>query len=524
MATRSRRFADALLPPSSNLYLDHVEYTDTAVTVQVSSTAPTAACPQCHQCASRIRGIYVRTLADLPWSGHNVQLQLRVRKFACDVPHCPQCIFAERLPHVAVPYARRTARLTEVVRAVAFAVGGEGGSRLLERLRMTTSATTLLRVIRQTPLPIRPPPRVLGIDDWARRKGQTYGSILVDLEHHQVVDLLPDRTAATIATWLHAYPGVEIVSRDRAEAYAEGVALGAPQAIHVADRWHVLKNLGDALEEVLQQHRARIKQVFVPAAPGAATADLHVDHPPPAVSAWMLAERQEKRQARLACYTQVLELRRRGMTLRAIAAHVGLNPKTVGRWLQTATFPERVPRPPRRKRLDPYQPYLLERWNAGCHNATRLWHEIKQQGYRGGCTRVRDFVAPFRQQRSGMDERTTWRVAVTDRAPPTVRTLRGCVLQRPNQITQREQNLVHQLRTAHPVVDEAVQLTQAFAAMVRQRQPEHLEPWLWQVANSEVAALRRFAAGIQRDKAAVVASLTLDWSHEHVAYCTSSVL
>jgi transposase len=440
---------------------------------------------------------------------------LHVRKFACDVPACAQRIFTERLAAVAAPYARRTERLTEVVRAVAFAVGGEAGSRLLDRLRMVISASTLLRVIRQTPLPVRPPPRVLGVDDWAKRKGQTYGSILVDLERHQVIDVLPERTAATIATWLHAHPGVAIVSRDRAEAYAEGVALGTPHAIHVADRWHVLKNLGDALEEVLQQHRARIKQVFVPAPPAPATADLHVDTPPLAVSARVLAERQAKRQVRLACYTQVLELRQRGMTLRAIAAHVGLNPKTVGRWLQTATFPERVPRPPRRKRLDPYTPYLVERWNAGCHNATRLWHEIKQQGYRGGCTRVRDFLAPFRQRRaqgSGMDARTTQRATVTDGTPPTIRTLRGCVLRRPDQITQREQNLVHRLRTAHPVVEAAVQLTQAFAAMVRQRQPEQLEPWLWQVANSEVAALRRFAAGIQRDKAAVVAGLTLEWS------------
>jgi transposase len=520
MATRSRHLADALIPPSPDLRLDHVELADTSATVRVTSAAPTAACPRCHHCATRIRGAYVRTLADLPWSGRSVRLQLRVRKFACDLPHCPQRIFTERLPNVTIPYARRTTRLTDVVRAVAFAVGGEGGSRLLHRLRMAVSATTVLRVIRRTGAEVRPTPRVLGIDDWARRKGQTYGSILVDLEHHQVVDLLPDRTATTVATWLRGHPGVEIVSRDRAEAYAEGAALGAPQAIHVADRWHLLKNLGDALEEVLQQHRAQIKQVFVPTSPEAApAAALHVNHPPPVVPARVLAERAAKRQARFACYTQVLALRQRGMTLRAIAAEVGLNPKTVGRWMQTATFPERVPRPSRRKCLDPYTPYLVERWNAGCHNATLLWHEIKQQGYGGGCTRVRDFLAPFRPrrgQRSGMDERTTQHAAVTDGVPPTIRTLRGCVLRRPDQITQHEQNLVHRLRTAHTVVEAAVQWTQAFAAMVRQRQPEHLEPWLWQVANSEVASLRRFAAGIQRDKAAILAGLTLEWSQGQV--------
>ncbi len=521
MATRSRHLADALIPPSSDLRLDHIELTDTSATVRVTSAAPTAACPRCHHGATRIRGAYVRTLADLPWSGRRVRLHLRVRKFACDVPHCPQRIFAERLPNVTAPYARRTTRLTEVMHAVAFAVGGEGGSRLLDRLRMAASASTLLRVIRRTPAPVRPTPRVLGIDDWARRKGHTYGSILVDLEHHQVVDLLPDRTATAVATWLHGHPGVEIVSRDRAEAYAEGAALGAPQAIHVADRWHVLKNLGDALEEVLQQHRGAIKHTFAPVPPALTidTADAQADSSAPHVAAWVLAERRAKRQARLERYAVVQDLRQRGMTLRAIAIHVGLNPKTVGRWLQAATFPERVPRSPRRKRLDSYTPYLVERWNAGCHNATLLWHEIKQQGYRGGCTRVRDFLAPFRSrrgQRSGMDERTVPHAAATDGAPPTVRTLRAGVLRHPERITQREQTLIHQLRTVHPVVDEAVHLTQRFAAMVRARQPEQLEAWLWHVANSEVVALRRFAAGIQRDKGAVVAGLTLEWSQGQV--------
>jgi transposase len=232
----------------------------------------------------------------------------------------------------------------------------------------------------------------------------------------------------------------------------------------------------------------------------------------------VLAERQAKRQAHLERYTTVHDLRQRGMTLRAIAAQVGLNQKTIQRWLHTAVFPERAPRPAQRSRLDPYKPYLLERWNAGCHNATKLWHEIKGQGYGGGCTGVRDFLAPFRHHhgRHTALRGTMSQPMTLDEAPPTIRTLVGSVLRRPDQITQREQNLVHRLRTVHPLVEEAVALTQAFATMVRQQQPEQLEPWLWRVANSEVAALRRFAAGIQRDKAAVLAALQEPWSQGQV--------
>jgi transposase len=282
----------------------------------------------------------------------------------------------------------------------------------------------------------------------------------------------------------------------------------------------VLKNLGDALEEVLQQHRTHIQQTFAPAPPRPIAArDVATTSFLPRVVARAQAERETTWQAHQERYTLVHELRQRGMTVRAIAAKVGLHPKTVGRWLRRSAAPKCLPRRARRRQLDPYTPYLVERWNAGCHNATVLWHEIKERGYRGGCTRVRDFLAPFRHRRgqgSATDATTPQRAAVADEPPPTIRTLVGCVLRRPNKITQGEQNLVHRLRTVHSRVAEAVALTQAFATMVRQRQPEQLAPWLWQVANSDITALRRFAAGIQRDQAAVLAGLTLEWSQGQV--------
>jgi transposase len=511
----SADLAAALVPQVPGLQLDQLHTTPTSLTIFCTSTTPTAQCPRCAQTARRVRGSYVRRLADLPWGSLTVAFHLRVRKFACDVRHCAQRIFTERLPALTEPYARRTARLTEVLRHIAFATVGEGGSRLAQRLRTPTSAVTLLRLIRRTALPDGPPPRVIGIDDWARRKGQTYGTIVVDLEQQQVVDLLPDRTAPTVATWLQRQPQVAIISRDRGSAYAEGAASGAPHAIQVADRWHLLGNLGDTLERVLHTHATAIKRTLEPVADLAVSA--HQRAPSPSALRRQ-PHSQEKRTARRATYTTVQDLRARGMTLRAIAERVGLSRKTVQRWVHTASFPERHPRPPRPSRLDPYKPYLIARWNDGCHTAKRLWQELQARGYRGGCTSVRDFLARFRPEDGRRRARgARHAVAVVSSAlPPTPRQLVSAVLRRGETVTPQEQAAVRQVRTVHPEVDQAVQFTYEFAVMVRQRQPEQFEPWLWRVANSEVTAFRSFAAGIQRDKAAVVAGLTLDWSQGQV--------
>jgi len=171
---------------------------------------------------------YQRTVADLPWGGHTVRLHLHVRKFFCRQPTCSRRVFTERLPHLVHPYARRTARLDSLLSLLAFALGGEPGARLVGRLGMTTSPATLLRLMRRATVPEQPTPRVLGVDDWAFRKGHRYGTILVDLEQEPVVE------------WLKAHPGVEIVSRDRAPAYAEAARKGAPHAVQVADRWHLI--------------------------------------------------------------------------------------------------------------------------------------------------------------------------------------------------------------------------------------------------------------------------------------------
>ena len=253
-----------LLPDPSLIVFDAVEIddADNLITCLASVTQRVALCPICMQPTSRIHSGYQRILADLPWAGIPVQFLLHVRRFFCQNDGCERKIFTERVPTVAAPWARRTQRMAEAQQAIGLAAGGSGGSRLCTALAMDGGVDLLLALIRNTQPPEHETPRVLGVDDWALRKGQTYGTILVDLEQGCVLDLLPDRTAEGLAHWLKAHPGVEIVSRDRAGAYAEGARQGAPDAIQVADRWHLLKNLTDAVYKALQKHQSAVEQML----------------------------------------------------------------------------------------------------------------------------------------------------------------------------------------------------------------------------------------------------------------------
>lgn len=204
--------------------------------------------------------------ADLPWAGLPVSFQVVVRRFRCPEPDCSQIIFAERLGEVAQVYARRTTRHQEILLAIAYAVGGEAGARLAWALACGVSADTLLRVIRRAPEPILERPTVLGVDDWAWRKGHRYGTILVDLERHRVIDLLPERSAASLAQWLAEHAGVEVISRDRGVDYIHGARSGAPDAVQVADRFHLFMNLSESVERVFKRFASVIGQVPSPGA------------------------------------------------------------------------------------------------------------------------------------------------------------------------------------------------------------------------------------------------------------------
>jgi transposase len=450
-----------------------------------------------------------------------VCLQLRVRKWFCRNRACPRRIFTERLPTVAAPWARRTLRLAQCLVAVGLALGGKAGEHLSQQLDLTVSRNTLLRGLRRLPGPSLPTPTVLGVDDFALRKRHTYGTVLIDLECRQPVDLLSDRTADTLAQWLRAHPGVQVIARDRSQAYAEGAQHGAPSATQLADRFHLLQNLREALAQVFSTHsqaldavNALMYQQPVPLPDGA----LAVPVPPhdlPLPAQQRAAQRQAHRQA---LHTQVWALHRQGWTAPAIAQQVGLSLRTVQRDLRTTTFAGRRRRSDLGESgLNPYKPYLLERWNAGCYTAMRLFRDLRQRGYVGGYGVVAAYARRLRQAQGLPPGRRRARqplpaVAEPSCQPLTPRRATWLVLRHATKRTAGEAQQLAQLREQQAEVTEAIELTQAFTQLVRQRQPESLDAWLQRASTSTVEAIQRFATGLYEDYAAVKAGVTLPWS------------
>ncbi len=513
------KLLSCLLPDPFGLRLDScdVDQGQGILALMLTSQQTTPQCPLCHVPAHRIHSHYERTLADLPWGSWSVRLWLGVRKLFCDNAQCARRIFTERLPGVVAPWARKTERLTDRLTALGVALGGAAGARLSRCLGLPTTRNTLLRLIRAAPLPPSITPAILDVDDWALRKRHSYGTVLIDLERRRPVTLLPDREADTLAQWLRDHPGVKVIARDRAGAYAEAARRGAPQAVQVADRFHLLQNLAETLETVFTTHSAELRAVeLVDRAPAPNGA---VPPAPPHRPATARAKAAERRERRLAQHQQVWKWHQEGWPAHAIAHHLGLGRSTVFRYLRHETFPERKERRDTgRSLLDPWKPILLDRWNTGDRHSRRLFLELQQQGYRGSYPTLARYTQRLRQaQEAAAPQQPSPKrplPAVVDRPKRslTPRTAAWLLLRRPEHRDAKDTERLSRLHAQHPALAEAIDLANDFLDLVRRRQPECLDPWLKRAQSCTLPAFRGFAKGLCTDDEAVRAAVTLPWS------------
>lgn len=493
--------ASHLLPHLSAFRITDGVLADRQLILDIVPKRRSATCPLCRHRTRRIHSRYIRSVHDQPCCGVPVLLRLHARRFVCRNAHCARRIFCERVPTLVPARWRHTERLTQALTEIGFAAGGEGGSRLAGALAMTASPAHLLRLLRRTPPPTEEPVRVLGVDDWAKRKGRSYGTILVDLERHCPIDLLPDRTSETLADWLREHAGIVVLSRDRGKDYAEGGRQGAPDAVQVADRWHLFKNLGDVLERVMARDHRRLRDA------AARVQEMRpVDPPPEHELTPAEREKWERRARRVERYETVQALRAKGLSISAIARATGLTWITATTLASAPSFPERVGRRPGPVSVLPYDAYLRQRWDSSCRNAEQLWRELREMGYRGSDQTVRRHIASWRWADSPLPTGTS------AYQPYSPRHIAWIFMQPPDTLSVEETDYLEHLRTDTQVAD-LYDLAQTFCRMVRDRDVACLDVWLGAASTSPVRELRGFATHLQQDHAAVRAALSLPWSN-----------
>jgi len=551
------------LPLPEGMLIDRVEQADCQLTVTVVSTRAEAACPGCGCSSEHVHSQYQRTVSDVPCGGRNVVLRLCVRKFFCLRLSCQRKVFAERLPDLVQPWARVSNRLVEELKAIGLSASAEVSERLTPRLGMHVKAPTLLRYLRTIPPAPKSNVTVLGIDDFALRRGDMYGTILINIETSKPLDLLPDRTAEAVMPWLSTHPEIQVVSRDRASAFADAVSRVLPHATQVADRYHLVQNLRDHLQQFLDRRRTCLPEVEdIPLkgrstntqglsgslADQTGTVESHAEAPgsqaertsqpeaqvgPDAPKTTMeqetelasltYAERKKKisRDKRYARYEHMLALHQAGMGQRAIARELHMSRRIVHRYLFAEAFPERAPgsglRPRGKSKLDPYLAYLRERWRAGEHVGSQLFCEIKERGYTGSESLLRQLLGAWRTELPPKPRQGPPRKQRLTPKPRQRRlSSRGAsflMILPPSKLTTRQRQQIAHICQVSDELRTVYLLSQQFVTLLKERQVDSLDGWLKRAKESQVSELSSFVNGIARDYAAVRAACSLPWSN-----------
>jgi transposase len=499
-----------LFPQLAGLRVHRLEDAGDAVVISASCTAPSGCCPACGSLSARAHGGYSRTVADGSAGGRPVLIALGVLRFRCVNPSCPKATFALQADGLTSRYRRRSVPLTAMLTGFGLELAGRAGARLAGRLGITVHPSTILRLLAGLPeRQAATAPEVLGIDDFALRKGQVYGTVLVDMGTGGVVDLLPDREAATVEAWLKAHPGAAVICRDRAGAYAEGARAGVPGAVQVADRWHLWHNLAEYAQKTVARHRGCLLAAGHGAQAGGDEEPAAQDAQDPEIPPDGLLDTCG-RERRLVARTRErhADIRARleeNQTVSAISRATGLDRKTVQRFARAGSVDELLVRAvTRESKLDDFKPYLCRRWNEGARNASALHAELRQLGWAGSAQPVRRYLAQFRKAGAA---------AAPPPAVPKTRQVTRLLLTRPDHLQPDEQAQLAGIRAQCPHLDSLAGHVSAFAQMMTNLTgSDGLDAWLTAVEADDQPELHSFATGIRHDKQAVTNGLTLPYS------------
>jgi transposase len=462
------------------------------VVIEARVRGAAAACRRCGQMSGQVHGRYVRQLRDAAVGGVQVVIALRVRRFRCGNAACPAVTFAEQVMGLTSPHSRFTPLLRGLLTQIALALAGRAGVRLATAAGVAVGRDTLLRLIKALPEPAAGPVPVLGVDDFAFRKGRHYGTVLIDMASHRPIELFDGRDGADLAAWLRAHPEVAVICRDRSGGYGEGARQGAPGAMQVADRFHLWQNLGQAVEKTVNAYRANLGE---PApGPPAQTPPAVVQ---PAAEKKIITRMREH-------YDAVTQLHAQGLSKAAIGRKLGLHQATVRKFVTARTADDLIAKTEQRAHLvDPWTGHLHQRWHEGERNATALFREIKSMGYPGGELAVQRYLRQFRYHRSH---------APRPPKPPSVRQVTSWIMTHPDDLDPRDAAKLRAIRDRDADLDRLTRHVRAFAAMMTGRHGDRLEAWITSAEHDTLTPLAGFARHLRHDHDAVLHGLSLPYS------------
>lgn len=481
-----------------------------------------AICPNCGLETRSRHSRYRRQITDLPLQGMRVILNLQTGRWRCRTPNCRRQIFAERLASVGARYTRQTNRLKETRTLVGRVLGGRPGQRLLSCLGMPTSRHTLLRRVKEAARNAPPPReiRAIGVDDWAWNKGKSFGTIVVDLERRTVVDVLPTRSAKALSAWLEEHPGVTIVARDRQGLYAEGARRGAPDALQVADRFHLIQNLRQAVERALAVQRSHLRlpasvpNVLIP--PSLPVKGGHRILLRSTVAQMQAETVRQRRQEKLELFRKLKEMQAAGLRITKIARHLGVSRRRLYKWSQLDQLPERNRMQPRPGMAESFRDYLRQRWEQGCQHGRTLMAEIRQLGYVGGPSQLAKLLSPWRQPspetKPVAPEIQPRSISLPGRSisPQVAAALLSKI---PNELNKHQAEIVFTLKKQCPEFAVMRKLVLSFRTILRMGKVSTLHRWMEEARNTGIHALVRFVRTLKQDLKAVEAAVGHRWSN-----------